>query len=141
MGQADTAAGPAGVPSAGPALPATGLAAPAALAQSAPQQVEVVGVTPLPGTDVRPMAFLCSLKVDADDLAAAGTGSSNRIERALLLDTPPSAALGELTDKGSINQRRVLALRADAVQALYAEPADARVLRAARMPLTDRARA
>lgn len=65
-----------------------------------------------------------------DALAAAGTGSSNRITRALLMQEPPSAARGELTDKGSLNQRAVLRSRADLVDALYADPPDPRVLRA-----------
>ena len=68
-----------------------------------------------------------------DQLAAAGTGSSNRVTRLLLLDDAPLAAAGEVTDKGSLNQRAVLKRRAAAVEALYAEsPPDPRVLRAAR---------
>jgi feruloyl-CoA synthase len=49
-----------------------------------------------------------------------GTGSSGRIARALVLDEPPSLDAGEVTDKGSINQRAVLARRAAQVEALYA---------------------
>jgi feruloyl-CoA synthase len=56
-----------------------------------------------------------------DDLAAAGSGSSNRVQRVLLLAEPPSAARGELTDKGSLNQRVVLSGRAAAVEALYGD--------------------
>ncbi|MDW8467724.1 MAG: AMP-binding protein [Burkholderiales bacterium] len=55
-------------------------------------------------------------------LAREATGSSNRIARALVLQEPPSLDAGEITDKGSINQRAVLARRAAAVAALYAEP-------------------
>jgi feruloyl-CoA synthase len=66
-----------------------------------------------------------------DRLAAQAKGSSARFTRALLLDAPPSMALGEITDKGSINQRAVLQHRAAWVEALYAEVPDARVLRAA----------
>ena len=62
-------------------------------------------------------------------LARASTGSSNRIERMLVLDAPPSLDAGEATDKGSINQRAVLAQRAAQVDALYAEPAGADVIR------------
>jgi feruloyl-CoA synthase len=43
-----------------------------------------------------------------DGFAKQATGSSNRIVRAVLLDTPPSLDVGEATDKGSINQRMVL---------------------------------
>jgi feruloyl-CoA synthase len=53
--------------------------------------------------------------------AAAG-GSSQHAARALLAFDQLSAADGEITDKGSVNQRRVLARRADAVERLFAEP-------------------
>jgi feruloyl-CoA synthase len=55
-----------------------------------------------------------------DSLAARATGSSNRIDHGLLADVPPSVAAGEITDKGSINQRAVLKARAAAVEALHA---------------------
>jgi len=48
-----------------------------------------------------------------------GTGSSNRIARALVLEEPPSLDAGETTDKGSINQRAVLRRRAALVEELY----------------------
>jgi len=54
--------------------------------------------------------------------AAAATGSSNRITRAILIDTPLSIDRGEVTDKGSINQRAVLEHRADVIEGLYASP-------------------
>ncbi|HEV2430003.1 MAG TPA: feruloyl-CoA synthase [Burkholderiales bacterium] len=47
------------------------------------------------------------------------TGSSNRIARALVLEEPPSLDAGEMTDKGSINQRAVLVRRKDLVEELY----------------------
>jgi feruloyl-CoA synthase len=53
-------------------------------------------------------------------MAKASTGSSNRILRVMLLDTPPSLDVGEATDKGSINQRMVLRHRAALVEELYA---------------------
>jgi feruloyl-CoA synthase len=62
-------------------------------------------------------------------LAAAATGSSYRVARALLLAEPPSLDAGELTDKGSLNQRAVLARRAALVEALYAAPPAADVIR------------
>jgi feruloyl-CoA synthase len=63
-----------------------------------------------------------------DSLAKAATGSSNRVVRALLLDTPPSLDVGEVTDKGSINQRMVLRHRAALVQELYASTPSPRVI-------------
>jgi feruloyl-CoA synthase len=62
-------------------------------------------------------------------LKADGGGSSSYVARALLLAEPPSADAGEITDKGYINQRAVLARRAAEVEALYAQPADPRVIR------------
>ena len=51
---------------------------------------------------------------------AAGTGSSTRVARALVLVDPPSIDKGEITDKGSINQRAVLAHRDALVEQLFA---------------------
>ncbi|HKR87134.1 MAG TPA: AMP-binding protein [Phenylobacterium sp.] len=50
---------------------------------------------------------------------ATATGSSTRIARFLVLDEPPSAAHDEITDKGYINQRRVLARRGVLVDQLF----------------------
>jgi feruloyl-CoA synthase len=56
------------------------------------------------------------------ELARASTGSSTRIARAMIMDTPPSIDASEVTDKGSINQRAVLKNRAALVEDLYADP-------------------
>jgi len=56
-----------------------------------------------------------------DGLWQTGTGSATRVARALVLGQPPSIDLGEVTDKGSINQRAVLTHRAAAVDRLYAD--------------------
>ena len=56
----------------------------------------------------------------ADRLWAEGTGSANRVARLHVLAEPPSIDKGEVTDKGSINQRAVLAHRAALVEALCA---------------------
>ena len=61
-----------------------------------------------------------------NSLARQATGSSNRVVRAILLDTPPSLDVGEATDKGSINQRMVLRHRAALVDELYARAFGAR---------------
>ncbi|ACB33264.1 AMP-dependent synthetase and ligase [Leptothrix cholodnii SP-6] len=55
----------------------------------------------------------------ADKLWRAGTGSANRVARLHVLAEPPSIDKGEITDKGSINQRAVLQHRAALVDALY----------------------
>ncbi|MDO8450534.1 MAG: feruloyl-CoA synthase [Rhodoferax sp.] len=58
-----------------------------------------------------------------NQLAREATGSASRIARALLLAEPPSIDRGELTDKGSINQRAVLKHRDALVQALHDDTA------------------
>ncbi|MDP3627815.1 MAG: feruloyl-CoA synthase [Hydrogenophaga sp.] len=52
-------------------------------------------------------------------LITGSTGSANRIARALILVDPPSIDKGEITDKGSINQRAVLKHRDALVRALH----------------------
>jgi feruloyl-CoA synthase len=49
----------------------------------------------------------------------SSSGSSNRIARAIILDEPPSLDAGEMTDKGSINQKAVLDRRKKRVDELY----------------------
>ena len=56
-----------------------------------------------------------------NELAKTATGSANRIARMCLLSEPPTIDKGEITDKGSINQRAVLTHRADTVAALHEE--------------------
>ena len=62
-------------------------------------------------------------------LASTGGGSSQTPRRALLLVEPPNADAGEITDKGYVNQRRVLERRAADVLALYAPVHDERIVR------------
>ena len=53
---------------------------------------------------------------------ARNPASSTRVARALIAGEPPDGARGEITDKGSVNQRRVLQNRAADVARLYAAP-------------------
>jgi feruloyl-CoA synthase len=66
-----------------------------------------------------------------DDFAEATGGSSRRIARLLLLATPPSVETGELTEKGGINQKAVLAKRAAEVSRLLSITPPAEVIAAA----------
>ena len=59
---------------------------------------------------------------------ATSTGSSTRITRAILLDTPLSIDRGEVTDKGSINQRAVLDHRSRLIDELYSPTPAAHVI-------------
>jgi feruloyl-CoA synthase len=74
-----------------------------------------------------------AVRVSGDDLTKklrnfSSTGSSNRIGRALVLESPPSLDAGELTDKGTVNQRAVLQNRKHAVEELYRDPPSGNVL-------------
>jgi feruloyl-CoA synthase len=60
------------------------------------------------------------------DHMAHASGSASRVTRLMCLDTPLSFDLGEVTDKGSINQRAVLRHRADLVETLFGD--DPRVI-------------
>jgi len=55
-------------------------------------------------------------------LAAGGGGSSQRVERLLVLREPAGLDTGEITDKGYVNQRAVRERRADRVALLEALP-------------------
>lgn len=64
------------------------------------------------------------------EIAAQGTGSSNRIVAAILVNVAPSAADGEITEKGTINGRRFLRNRPELLELLYEREDDPQVLRA-----------
>jgi len=64
---------------------------------------------------------LAHFQTVVNELARASTGSANRIARLCLLADPPTIDRGEITDKGSINQRSVLSHRADTVAKLHAD--------------------
>ena len=74
--------------------------------------------TPLPEVLHHPTvrAFFQTL---TDTLWREATGSASRVARLHVLAEPPAIDLGEITDKGSINQRAVLSHRAALVEALY----------------------
>ena len=59
---------------------------------------------------------------------AGEPGSSRRIKRVMVMMEPPSIDAGEITDKGYVNQRKVLERRADLVKALYTDPNPENVL-------------
>lgn len=55
-------------------------------------------------------------------------GSAARVERLVLMADPASLDAGVITDKGYVNQRKVLARRAGLVEMLYADPVPAGVI-------------
>jgi feruloyl-CoA synthase len=68
---------------------------------------------------LRHQAVRSRLQELLDEFASQATGSANRVTRALVLEEPPSLDAGEITDKGSLNQRAMIARRRAAVDALY----------------------
>ncbi|MCU0469318.1 MAG: feruloyl-CoA synthase [Arcicella sp.] len=54
-----------------------------------------------------------------ENLGKTATGSANRIAKIVVALDPPSIDLGEITDKGSLNQRAVLKHRAALVEKIY----------------------
>ena len=91
-------------------------------------------LAPEQAADVSPAAVFDDVRVRlkfADllqALARLSPGSSTRVVRALLMAEPASMDKGEMTDKGSINQRAVLKNRAALVDELYAAPLSSRVI-------------
>jgi len=76
--------------------------------------------------------FAAQARAALKALKAEGGGSSQTPARLLVLADTPNMAVGEITDKGYVNQRMVLTRRAADVQALYdnkpSMPEDPRVI-------------
>lgn len=72
--------------------------------------------------------FRTDITAKAQKFNAGEPGSSRRIKRIHVMMDPPSIDAGEITDKGYVNQRKVLERRADLVKALYTEPLPDNVL-------------
>jgi feruloyl-CoA synthase len=92
-----------------------------AMVFTTPRVRELAGLpdnTPLADVLAAP-AVLAKFQEVVNELSANSTGSANRIARMCLLSEPPTIDKGEITDKGSINQRSVLHHRADTVAALH----------------------
>jgi feruloyl-CoA synthase len=91
-------------------------------------------LAPEHAADAAPAAVLDDVRVRRkfaavlEALAATSPGSSTRVMRVVLMAEPPSMDKGEMTDKGSINQRAVLKSRAALVDELYAAPLSSRVI-------------
>ena len=84
-------------------------------------------IIPRAGTQNTPaLRRACQKVIDA--VALDATGSASHVARAVLLAEPLSIDAGEITDKGSVNQRAVLKARAALVEDLYAEPSPSHVL-------------
>jgi feruloyl-CoA synthase len=94
-----------------------------AMVFTTPRVRELAGLpdsTPMADVLAAP-AVLAKFQEVVNALATNSTGSANRIARMCLLSEPPTIDKGEITDKGSINQRSVLHHRADTVEALHGD--------------------
>jgi feruloyl-CoA synthase len=79
-------------------------------------------------TIVNTPSVLAALQGVLNTFALQSTGSSTLIKRAILADFNLSIDKGEITDKGSINQRMILTNRAEYVEMLYKNPLTSPVL-------------
>ncbi len=91
-----------------------------ALAEDVPPGARLADVTVHP-------AVRAALQSCLNRLAAESTGSASRILRAIVAEVPLSIDQGEVTDKGSVNQRAVLRNRPELCAELYEEPPSPRV--------------
>ena len=67
-------------------------------------------------------SVLAALQAVLNTFATQSTGSSTLIKRAIFADFNLSIDKGEITDKGSINQRMITANRAEYVEMIYKNP-------------------
>jgi feruloyl-CoA synthase len=88
----------------------------------------LLGAEPEPDGDLLAHPALCELLAAALAGHNDTAGSSARVERLLVMAQPASLDSGEITDKGYVNQRQVLARRAALVDLLYADPPPAGVI-------------
>jgi feruloyl-CoA synthase len=87
-----------------------------------------LGDAPLEDVAAHP-AVRAAIAARLATFARGATGSATRVDRAILLVEPLSLDHQEVTDKGSLNQRAVLARRARLVDALYADTPAPHVIR------------
>lgn len=76
-------------------------------------------MTEISGGDFDHPAIRDALTSRLSSHARAATGSAARVVAAIVLDAPLQFEKGEVTDKGSVNQRAVLRERSDLVAALW----------------------
>jgi feruloyl-CoA synthase len=92
---------------------------------------QVLGSATTPAYDiiVANSELLATIQQRLGAHAKKNPASTRCVRRALVLPTPPSLDQGEITDKGSINQRAVLNHRATCVDVLYAAEPPPQVVR------------
>ena len=94
---------------------------------NAAEAARLLGAQPEPDGDLISHPALAAHLATALAGHNDAAGSAARVERLLVMARPADLDAGEITDKGYVNQRQVLARRAALVDLLYAEPARAAV--------------
>ncbi len=82
----------------------------------------LLGELPAPDGDIIRHPALGRMLATALAEHNKSAGSAARVERLLIMARPPDLDAGEITDKGYVNQRRVLDRRAALAGLLYADP-------------------
>ena len=87
-------------------------------------------VIPSPNAPAKPASqdYRDALRQVIDAYNARENGSSRRIARATIMTELPDIDSGEITDKGYLNQRRIIARRAALIETLYADGPDPSVM-------------
>lgn len=80
------------------------------------------------GAALDPKTLRAALHDKLAAAAKAATGSASRVRRAIVLQDPPSFDAGEVTEKGSLNQRALRSNRAERIGELYSDHPDAIVV-------------
>ena len=91
----------------------------ASIANSGDASFEALNASPKVAEDIRQTLAAYN---------AANPGASQAVRAIRLLSAPPQLDGGEITDKGSINQRAVRESRSEELDALYSETDDGRTL-------------
>jgi feruloyl-CoA synthase len=73
-------------------------------------------------------AYRDALRQKIEAYNAGESGSSRRIARAIIMTEPPDIDAGEITDKGYLNQRRIIARREALIETLYSDAPDNSVM-------------
>ncbi|MFZ5717967.1 MAG: feruloyl-CoA synthase [Pseudomonadota bacterium] len=89
---------------------------------------QAVGLLLYPNPTMAPDRIAADVHKGIAAFNARAKGSGGRIARALVLEGPPDAGAGEITDKGYIAQSLARTLRAAAVERLFADPAPSDVM-------------
>lgn len=83
---------------------------------------EGVGLMFYPNPNMSPQEVVVAVRMGLERFNAQAKGAGGRVSRALVLDSPPDANAGEITDKGYIAQSLARSRRAEAVERLFSDP-------------------